>query len=306
MKRRLMFIYLFFFFIVVLVLTPAAQGRAEDKIIAVANNEIITRRDLEDFTNFMNMQLSSEYEGEELKNKVNEIKPELLNKLIEDRLILQQARKENLIVEPARIKARVAQMQSRYPSETIFLNALSDQGLTLRDIERRIEEQLLILDMIEAKVKNKIVINPREVTEFYQLHAGELVMPESRSVDALAIKEENQIEKIKELIAQGMDFDKISTVYNTEINKLGVVSRGQLKKEIEDAVFNLDAAAVSQPLELNGQYFIFRVERVMPERNYTLAEAQEAIYSRLYELKIKERLVQWLSELKEKSYVDIK
>jgi parvulin-like peptidyl-prolyl isomerase len=197
-------------------------------------------------------------------------------------------------------------MQSRYPSETIFLNALSDQGLTLRDIERRIEEQLLILDMIEARVKNKIVINPREVTEFYEQHAGELVMPESRSVDALAIKEESQIEKIKELIAEGMDFDKISAVYNTEINKLGVVRRGQLKKEIEDAVFNLDAAAVSQPLELNGQYFIFRVEQVMTARNYTLAEAQEAIYSRLYELKIKERLVQWLAELKEKSYVDIK
>ena len=306
MKRKLMFICLFFFFTVVLVLTSAALGRAEDKIIAVANNEIITRRDLEDFTNFMNMQLSSEYEGEELKNKVNEIKPELLNKLIEDRLILQQARKENLTVEPARIKGRVAQMQSRYPSETIFLNALSDQGLTLRDIERRIEEQLLILDMIEAKVKNKIVINPREVTEFYEQHAGELVMPESRSVDALAIKEENQIEKIKELIAQGMDFEKISAVYNTEINKLGVVRRGQLKKEIEDAVFNLDAAAVSQPLKLNDQYFIFRVEQVMPARNYTLAEAQEAVYSRLYELKIKERLVQWLAELREKSYVDIK
>ena len=306
MRKNIVLKSLFLVLAAAVVLVSAVAARAEDKIIAVANNEIITRRDLEDFTSFMNMQLSSESEGEELKNRVNEMKPELLNKLIEDRLILQQARKENMAVEPARIKARVGQMQSRYPSETIFLNALSDQGLTLTDIEKRIGEQLLIMDMVEAKVKNKIVINPREVTEFYNLHCEEFVMPEGRSVEAMAIKDENQIKQVAGLIGQGMDFGKISAVYNAEANKLGVVRRGQLKKEIEDVVFNLDVSAVSQPVNLNGQYFVFTVDRILPARKYTLAEAQEAIYSTIYESKMAERLKQWLAELKEKSYVEVK
>jgi len=197
-------------------------------------------------------------------------------------------------------------MQERYPSQTAFINALSEQGLTLKDIEKRIEEQLLILDMIEEKVNSKIVVNPREVTEFYEQHAAELVMPEGRSVDALVIKDKGQLGKISELLAQGMDFEKISAVYSTEISKIGMIRKGQLRREIEDAVFKLNTGEVSSPLALDGQYFIFRVEQVIPSRSYTLAEAQDVIYGRLFATKVKERLTQWLAELKEKSYVDIK
>jgi len=39
---------------------------AQDKIVAVVNDEIITQKDLNDFVNFMRMQLSIELTGEQL------------------------------------------------------------------------------------------------------------------------------------------------------------------------------------------------------------------------------------------------
>ena len=44
---------------------------AQDKILAVVNNEIITQRDLDGFVSFMRMQLSSEYKGQALEDKLN-------------------------------------------------------------------------------------------------------------------------------------------------------------------------------------------------------------------------------------------
>ena len=67
---------------------------AQDKIVAVVNNDIITRKDLSDFMNFMRMQLSHQYKGKELDAKVAETKRGLLDKLIEDHLILQEAKKK--------------------------------------------------------------------------------------------------------------------------------------------------------------------------------------------------------------------
>ncbi len=62
---------------------------AQDKIAAIVNNDIITQKDLDDFLNFMRIQLSQDYSGKELENKIQAMKPDLLDRLIEDRLILQ-------------------------------------------------------------------------------------------------------------------------------------------------------------------------------------------------------------------------
>src|SRR3989338_6450398 len=66
---------------------------AQDKIVAIVNNEVITQKDLDDFLNFMRMQYAQELKGRELENKIQSMKIVLLDKLIEDRLMLQDAQK---------------------------------------------------------------------------------------------------------------------------------------------------------------------------------------------------------------------
>ena len=55
---------------------------AQIKILAVVNNDIITEKDLRDFMNFIHIQLSGQYQGEELKNKVDSMRADLLDKLL--------------------------------------------------------------------------------------------------------------------------------------------------------------------------------------------------------------------------------
>ncbi len=66
---------------------------AQDKIVAIVNEDVITKRDLDEFIVFTRIQLSREYQGRELETKLQSMKLDLLNKLIEDRLILQEAKK---------------------------------------------------------------------------------------------------------------------------------------------------------------------------------------------------------------------
>lgn len=279
---------------------------AEDKIVAIVNNEIITQKDLDDFMNFMYIQLSAKYKDKELENKVYELKPDLLSRLIEDRLILQQAKKDNIFIDETRVKARINEIKSHYPYEAEFQNALIKQGLTQADMELKIREQLLIFNMIDTQIRNRIVINPKEVTDFYEAAAQDFIEPETRKVNSLVMKTEDLVNKVLASLNGGSDFEKITQDYPVELNNLGLVKKGQLIKEIEDVIFNLDSGKVSKPIKIGELYYIFKIEEILPVRKYTLSEVQDEIYNRLYELKMQEKLTEWLDSLKQKSYVEIK
>lgn len=298
--------FLFIAFACVIFLASTRIALAQNKIIAVVNNEIITQKDLDDFVNFTYIQLSARYKDDELEDKFEELLPDLLNKLVEDRLILQEARVEDIFVDEARIKGRIAQIKSRYASDAEFQNALAAQGLTQADIESKIRDQQLIYNIIDLKIRSKILVSPKEVTEFYEQNSKDFLQPPTRRVIALILEKKGLINDVITSIESGLDFKNIASLYSIGLQDLGLVRKGQLLKEIEEAVFNLKAHGISNPVKLNDSYYIFKVEEILPVSKYDLHEVQDAIYNHLFELKMQERLTQWLDSLKEKSYVEIK
>jgi hypothetical protein len=77
--------YAFFF--------SAAACFAQEKMIAVVNNDVITQKDYETFLNFTRMQLSQELLGDKLESKIASIRKDLLQRLIEDKLLIQEAKR---------------------------------------------------------------------------------------------------------------------------------------------------------------------------------------------------------------------
>jgi len=60
---------------------------AAPKIVAVVNNDAITEKDVEDAFRIFRVQLSRQFEGKELEDKIKEMKKDLLERIIEGRLM---------------------------------------------------------------------------------------------------------------------------------------------------------------------------------------------------------------------------
>ncbi|MCX5712647.1 MAG: SurA N-terminal domain-containing protein [Candidatus Omnitrophica bacterium] len=165
---------------------------ALDKIVAIVNNEIITQKDLDDFCNFMRVQLAQQYKGKELEEKVQGMKQQLLQKLIDDSVVLQEAKKNNIKVDDARVKARLEDTASKYGSWKNFEEILRRQGLVRADVEKRIRDQLLMYMVIEMKVRQNIKVNPSEITEYYEKNLDKFVAPEKRNLGVLSAKNLDQ------------------------------------------------------------------------------------------------------------------
>jgi len=277
---------------------------AQNKIIAVVNNEAITQKDLDDFMAFMRIQLSEEFKGRQLEDKIASMKQEFIERLIEDRIILQEAKKNKATVDEARVKARVIEIKDQYPSESMFEEALRMQGLVQADIESKVRDQMLTFGIIENKVRSKIVVSPAEVTDFYQMNPDSFKSPQVWEFDFMALESKDLAEEISQAVKKGRPLEELSAKYSLSLNKLSTKD-GQFKKDAEDVLLKLKGNEVSAPVKIEDKYYIFRLNKIIPPRQLSLSEAQEKIYAYLFGKKMQENLAKWLDELKKQSYIKI-
>ncbi|MDD5431957.1 MAG: peptidyl-prolyl cis-trans isomerase [Candidatus Omnitrophica bacterium] len=309
--------FCFFCLLSMLFVFPLKNSLAEDKIIAVVNKESITQKDLKDFVNFIRLQYSEQFSGKELEEKVNELKMDLLNKLIDDRLILQEARKNDgkieiapkktisIIPDAGKIKDKINEIKKKYGSDAAFQQALAKQGLVQADLENKIRDHILMSNILEFKVMSRIVVSPEEVTSYYNAHPNEFNTGEIRDLDVINIENKDQADSLVYNLRRGEKLTSLATRYPLVVNNLKVSKDEELKKEISDIVYKLNVGEVSDPVEIDGQCFVFRLSSISAPEQVSLSQVQDKIQNFLYEKKKEEQLKKWLAEIKNNSYIKI-
>jgi len=278
---------------------------AEDKIIAIVNNDIITQKDWNDFVNFTRIQLSTQYHGKQLESKIESMKLDLLDKLIEDRLILQEAKRENIQLNPARIKEKIDEIKNHYSSYTEFQETIAKQGLVEADIEARIKEQTLMYAIIDKEIRSKIIIKPAEITDFYQANTKSFILPEQWEFQSMTLNSESLANEVIKQYKNGRTLEDIGNKYSIMIDTFRSVKGGQLRKDIEETLFKLKTGQVSDPIKIENSYYIFRLNSIIPPRQQSLTEVQDDIQAMLYNKNMQEALAKWLDKLKGQSYIKI-
>ncbi|MDO8662819.1 MAG: peptidyl-prolyl cis-trans isomerase [Candidatus Omnitrophota bacterium] len=301
----LKFLPLFIFLPIFCLLFATHSLYAEDKIAAIVNNEVITQKDLDDFLHFMTMQLAREYKGKALENKLASIKTDLLSRLIEDKLILQEAKKEKIILDEARVRAKVNEIRKRYDSDSAFQAELMGQGLTQADIENKVREQFLMYAIVEQKVRSKISVRPDEVTSFYENNKKDFSPGEEREFIAFALDNEDLADSFAYNLKIGKTPEDLAARYPFTANQLSVAQGEDLKKEIEETVFKLAVNEVSDVVKMDDKYYVFRLINIIPPKQLSLNEVQYKIQSFLFEKKMQEEMAKWIDELKNQSYIKI-
>ncbi len=274
-------------------------------MVAIVNNEIITQKDLNDFLNFIRVQYSRELNGKELDEKVDSARHDLLQRLIEDRLMLQQAKTDNITVDSSRVKGKVDEIKKRYATESDFERDLASQGLVQADLENKIREQMLTFAVIEQKVRSKIMVKPEEVTNFYNQNREMFLKPQEKLFTVAVLRDKPSAEGLSRDLRRGDELDGLQEKYSFTVSNLAVAQGQDLRGGIEDKIAKMSPGDVSEPLPIDGQYYVFKLDGMDESRQMTLEQSQGKIQAYLFETKLKERISDWLDELKKHSYIKI-
>jgi parvulin-like peptidyl-prolyl isomerase len=312
---------LFFLCILLFIGAHYVHAAVVDKIVVVVNNEIITQREIDVMLIPIYAQYKTQYQGEELIRKLEEVREGIIKQLIEDRLILSEAKKANINVEDKEINTRIEDLKKKVGSEKDLEDMLNQQNLTLNELRARYKEKIMIRKLIDQKVGAKIIITPLEVKNYYNENKDLFLQPEEVQLRQILIRprkeqdgEEEGLKRAREIlnrIKDGCDFKGLAKEYSDgphadEGGLMGYVKKGDLMPQIENIVFNLKDGESSGIIQSALGYHIFKVEDRRLRRNKELQEVRQDIEEYLYREKANQRLKGWIDSLSKSAYIEFK
>jgi len=284
-----------------LFLAKGVGAEQMDKIVAVVNNDIITEGELVTFMKLAMMEQDSETAGKTQE----ELRKFCLDRMIEDRLILHEAKDQKVRIDESVIEDRVKDLRERAGGETVFTEVLKAEGLSLSELKKKFRNQFMIYTLIQREVKDKVNISPKEVTDYFNEHQDKYMTPETLEVDSIFVTKKESLKKVEAELASGRGFNEVAKTYSEKAG-LDKVSRGQLKKELEDVIFKLKLGEYSKPIEVSDGFYIFLAKRRLPTSRESLENVKDAISAELEQAKTVERLKEWVESLKDKAYISIR
>ena len=135
---------------------------------------------------------------------------------------------------------------------------------------------MLIYTLIQKEVKSKSQVSPKEVTDYFQQHASEFMTPETVVVDSIFVDDKEDLGKVEADLTSGKDFNEVAKAYSKK-SSLGNVTRGQLKKNLEDVIFSLDVGQCSKPVEVEDGTYVFSVKEKLAPSEKSIDEVKDKI-----------------------------
>ena len=296
-----------------------------DRVAAVVNKEIITQSEVDMLFRPIYEQIRSSYKGPNLQGELEMLRLKLLNQLIEDRLVAQEAKKLGIEVSDEEIAEEMEQFKKQFPDDTAFKKELEASGITLADIERRFKERLAIAKLHQGLIRGRVIVSPSEAEQFYKEHPEQFSQKEQIELWGITLRkgdeaiqkgtmDEGVKKKAKQLIAdvkKGKSFEELAAKnsedsYAAKKGYMDFVDRGTLVADIEKALFALPENAVSDVLETEQAYHIFKVGKKRQASNKTFEEVKDKVNEMLFRKKAHERFVSWMDDLKKKSFISIR
>jgi parvulin-like peptidyl-prolyl isomerase len=260
----------------------AAVRLRADRPIVVINGEKITR-------------------GVFLAQLENEYGAPVLRKLIRERLVIQEAKKKNVLPSDAEIQTEINKMREVEPD---LDRQLRLSGKTLNDLVVDVRGRMALAKLITANVK----VPDAEIKKFWDANQKRFNRPESRKIEMVLAKDSATGEKARRMMADGIPAE--FAAQNPGMGLPGgrsqiVLSRGQLPAAFESKVFALKKGVVSPVLSMGKAFVVVKVVEELPAKKKSYDDVAKEL---AMGFKLRKGLTEgeFLQELQKTAKIDFK
>ncbi|MBE0565287.1 MAG: peptidylprolyl isomerase [Krumholzibacteria bacterium] len=266
-----------------------------DRILAIVDEEAILQSDLDREVELH--RLNQEYQGQPVSPDTPELRREMLDRLIESKLIIAAAKAADMDVDEEAIgrsvEQRIAQYVERFGTREAFERELVRSGTTLVDFKERMRTQLRddqYLRLVVGKfIRPGIEVMENEVQEYYRQNLADMpAEPDSLTIAAITVTVQPsaaQRERIQDVVARaraaldaGRPFAEVAAEFSKGPNAqrggaVGVVAPGDLfDQALDRVVFALEVGRVSEPVISSRGVHLLRVDAIQEDGRRALSQ----------------------------------
>ena len=243
----------------------------KDKLLAEVNGKKITGVDYNLFIDSLNPQLKQYFGGEEMNKEV-------VNELVYQTLLYEDAMEKGM-----------------------------DKDDEFTQVLEKTKESMLKTYAL-GKLLATVSVTDDEIKKFYQDNKDVFKENESANASHILVAEEDKANEIYKKVKNGEDFASLAKEFSTCPSKekggeLGTFTRGQMVKEFEDAVFNNEVGAITEPVKTQFGYHIIKINDKNEGRDLAFDEVKDKIATQVRRQKEQALYNEKITELKEKYQV---
>ncbi|MGE9548359.1 foldase protein PrsA [Snodgrassella sp. CS2] len=288
-----------------------------DNIVAVVNDDVITKQELDLVTNQMRSQLPK---GKSVS--AADLEQQALAQLIRKDLLVQAAKRANIRLSNADVNEAIEQFAAqRHMTAKELIQRIAKEGISENQLRRTMTENLLAQKIEQSEVMGKSQVSDAEIDDAIaraQQEGRPLPPPitaYSYHVQHILLKNDNDItRKLIEQIAQqarsGASFEQLARQYSQDGSAqnggdLGWIIDGETVPPFEAAVKSLQPGQISMPVRTQFGWHVIRLIDV--RSNDTPPERQRNGMRAVLVQEKRELLLQnFLKQLEDQAYINVR
>jgi peptidyl-prolyl cis-trans isomerase SurA len=310
--------------LLLLTLPVTAAAEVISGIAAIVNEDVVTIREV----NLEYARAAKELEAREgalSAEAAGKLRSEVLESLIDRKLIRDKIRELNIVISEEEIRQSIEEVkkQNRLSQEAL-VSALLAQGISFDQYKAQMKEQMERLRLMSQEVKAKIQVSERDIREYYDnnkaayseepvYRARHIFLKVPKNASNQEIKK--IMEKAATVIAEAKseaDFAGLAAKYSDDPGAakdggdLGTFRKGDMLPEIESTVITMKAGDISDIVTTPAGFHIIKLEEKSATTLKPFESVKAGIEEIIYRKKSEERFKQWTEELRKGAAVEIK
>jgi len=303
----------------VLLLGSVALSAQTPDFAARVNGEGITRARLQ---SSVDVQARAGYGNMTQPAAFKKLQRQILDQLIAQELLWQEAKRTGFVATPAEVDQAVAQLRANYQSDDAYELELERNGFTPESYREDLKRRISVRHWAQETFADAVAVSDEEVHEFYMANQDKFIQPEQINARHVLIKvapdaDESEVAAARQAIEQilaeakaGADFAALAKEHSQGPSAprggdLGFFSRGQMVKPFEDAAFALQPGEISDVVRTRFGFHIIKLEARHEQQVVAEAKAAASVREHLASNKLSDAVAQSLQKLKEAGSIEI-
>lgn len=326
MARQIFLSPILFFF---LFLPTLSLANVVDRSVAIVNGDTITLSEVNEFGKPFFQKVTEETPANQLNEALQQARKTVIDKLIDKRLMVQEAKKFNIRVSDEEVESALQRaLATNKATMEQFRQEISAAGMSEKQYREELREQVLSSKLINHEVRAKIVISEDKIIDAYDTQyteqggdGGYYILQigctwgakDRNGVTPTQADAKAKAKKAHDLALHGDDFKELAKQYSdlpsaADGGDLGTFQKNEMVAYMRDAVINLKPGEISPIVETGNGYQFFKL--LASQKGKIIAKVpyesvKDEIREKLYQQEMELRFNDWLKSIRDKAYIKI-
>ncbi len=317
---------------------PSAKNEVIEQILVKVNGDIITKTELEQRQvaalrqrlNGQNVDPAMLKNDEQLKKALAEITPAVIVNAVDELLLLQHGKELNYHLSDDQFKQVVNNIrkEQNLQDEAKFQQALTQENMSMDDLRKQLERQMIIEQVQRQEVGSKLTITEEEARQYYARRPEEFTDPASITLREILIEvpaaqggaainvaaDDEALKKANDVRARllkGEDFAKLAGEVSASTSKangglIGPFSREDMSPQLQAMIDKMKPGDITQPIRTQRGYQLFKLESMKAAALQPFDSVRDLIAEKVAAARTQTEMRKFLARLRTQAIIEWK